>query len=530
MLNEREEFFMPMRHPRSLRKPIRPGDNPDQSGELLTTSLDRNLQILKAKLGPSSDLVYRIFQIEVVNLPGALIYADGLIDGNLVNREVLKAAMIDFDNDPSQQETKSSRVLKTVKERGLAAAEVKEENQTQKLVLAVLSGDTVFLLEGENRALVINSRGWPQRAVQEPPTETLIRGPREGFTETLRQNTALLRRRLRDPGLVIESLQVGRRSHTDLAVCYIKGIVSPKLLAEVKKRLDSIDIDAVPESGYLEQLIEDSYLSPFPQVQNTERPDKAAAALLEGRVALILDGTPFALLVPATFPMFFQSAEDYYERWIVSSLLRFLRFAASYIATFTPAIYVSLVSYNPNLIPSTLALSIAASREGIPFPATVEALLMEVSFEIFREAGARLPKPIGQTLGVVGGLIVGEAAVNARLVSPAMLIVVALTSVAAFAIPSYNLAVGLRTVRFALLMAGAVLGFYGIVLGFVILNIHMVSMKSFGSTFLSPLAPYRFWDWKDTLFRAPIRTLATRPLVTRPVDEVRQDEAGEERR
>jgi len=220
-------------------------------------------------------------------------------------------------------------------------------------------------------------------------------------------------------------------------------------------------------------------------------------------------------LVPATFPQFFQAGEDYYERWLIGSVIRLLRILASYVATFTPALYVAIVSFHPGLLPTNLALSIAATRQGVPYPAVVEAFIMEVAFELFREAGARLPGPIGQTVGIVGGLIVGDAAVRANLASPGMVIVVALTALAGFSIPAYNMAIGFRLTRFPLMFLAATLGLYGLILGFIIINIHMVSLKSFGVTYLSPLAPYRLRDWKDILIRAPYRALTMRPLMTK---------------
>ncbi|KKM10933.1 hypothetical protein SY88_11020 [Clostridiales bacterium PH28_bin88] len=423
---------------------------------------------------------------------------------------------------PQGLDLKGPRAFAAVKAKLIAAAGA-EISTVDQAVLAFLSADAVFLLDGCSKALVLSVRGYATRAPEEPGTETLVRGPREGFVESVRINTSLLRRRLRDPNFKLISMRLGRRSHTDCVLAYVQDIVDPDLLSEVQQRLATVDIDHVLESGTLEQLIEDSWLSPFPQVQYTERPDKVIAAVLEGRVALLVDGTPFVLLVPATFPQFFQAGEDYYERWMIASFIRFLRTAASYIATFLPALYVAAISYHPGLLPSKLALAIAANREGLPFPAVVEALLMEISFEMFREAGARLPGPIGQTVGIVGGLIVGEAAVTANLASPGMIIVVAMTAIAAFSIPSYNMAIGFRVMRFPLMMAAAVLGLYGLMLGFILINVHMVTMKSFGVVYLEPFAPYRFRDWKDLLVRAPMRAMRTRPQLTKSRQRLRED-------
>lgn len=290
----------------------------------------------------------------------------------------------------------------------------------------------------------------------------------------------------------------------------------------MKQKIESIDIDNLPESGYVEELIEENNFSLFPQVQSTERPDRVVAALTEGRVAIILDGTPFALIVPATINMFLQSPEDYYERWIAGSLVRFLRYVAAFIAVFTPALYISFVSFHQGLIPTKLALSIISSREGVPFPILIEALLMEVSIEILREAGLRLPKPIGQTIGIVGGLVIGDAAVQAGIVSPVTVIVVALTAISSFSLPQYNLSISLRILRFIAMFLAATLGLYGVIVFFIFFSIHLVRLKSFGVPYLSPAVPYQTNDWKDFLIRLPISAMKKRPKIFKPTDTIRK--------
>jgi spore germination protein len=289
------------------------------------------------------------------------------------------------------------------------------------------------------------------------------------------------------------------------------GVIHPDLVEEVKRRLESLDIDDAPESGTVEQWIEDSFLSPFPQLLHTERPDKVRAALLQGKAAILLDGTPFALLLPTTFVSLIQSPEDYYERWIIGSLIRLLRYMAVFISLFFPALYVALVSFHQGMIPFKLAFSIAAAREGVPFPALIEALLMEGTLELLREAGVRLPKPIGQTIGIVGGLVIGEAAVKAGVVSPIMVIVVAVTAIASFAIPSYSAGIAFRILRFAIILAASILGLFGIILAFIMISLHLVRLTSFGIPYSAPFAPAFTHDWRDLLIRAPITFLTKRP-------------------
>ncbi|MDS1030286.1 spore germination protein [Bacillota bacterium LX-D] len=498
----------------------------------LTSSFTENMAVFKEKFKNCSDVVFREMEIGLSRIKAGVIYVDGLVNKDIIENQILNALMLqtaELEVHAGEEHIVGTHILSKIKERGMTAGEVKENRQIGELIHGILSGDAILFVDGIDQALIISARGWASRGIGEPETESLVRGPREGFTETIRFNTALLRRRLKNPDLKMEAMRIGARAQSDLVVAYIEGIVNQKVLQETKKRLNSIEIDGALESGYIEQLIEDNFLSPFPQVQYTERSDKVMAALLEGRVAILLDGTPFVLMVPATFPQFFQSPEDYYERWIIGSFTRSLRIVGAYIAAFAPAIFIATITYHPGLIPAKLMLAIAAAKEGVPFPAIVQAIIMELAFELFREAGARLPKPVGQTVGIVGGIIVGDAAVSANLASPIMLIVVALTAVASFTIPSYNLVIGIRLIRFPLMIAAAVLGFYGVMLGFIILQIHLASIKTFGVDYLSPAIPYQVRDWKDLFIRAPLHKLTTRPITTGAEDTVRQPKSDEGR-
>src|SRR5699024_11387518 len=291
---------------------------------------------------------------------------------------------------------------------------------------------------------------------------------------------------------------------------YIDGVINPKIVKEINRRLKSIDMDDAPESGYIEQWIEDSFLSPFPQCLNTERPDKVSASLMDGKLAIFLDGTPFVLIFPATLASGLQSPEDYYERWAVGTLLRGLRYLAAFISIFFPALYVALVSYHPGMIPPKLAFSIAATREGVPFPPFLEALLMVITMEMLQEAGARLPQTIGQTIGIVGGLVIGEAAVQAGVVGPIMVIVIALTAISNFAILTYSVAISFRIVRFSFIIAAGLFGLYGIVLVYIMINIHFVNLKSFGVPYSSSFAPFYPSDWHDIIVRTPLQTIKFR--------------------
>lgn len=333
----------------------------------------------------------------------------------------------------------------------------------------------------------------------------------------------LLRMQGQNESMIMSQFEVGNRVKKNMIVAYMQDIADPRLVDEVHSRIQRIDIDDPLESGYIEQLIEDNILSPFPQLQNTERPDRVIASLLEGRVAILLDGTPFALILPTTFSMLLQSPEDYYERWIPGSFVRILRFLAAMLALLAPALYISFISFHPGLIPTKLALSIIETRQGVPFPSIIEALIMEISIEILREAGIRLPKPIGPAMGIVGGLIIGDAAVNAGIVSPFLVIVVAVTAISSFTIPVYSAGITLRILRFAAMLIAGALGIYGVIMFFLLICCHLVRLKSFGVPYLNPLIPYRIIDWKDILIRAPLKVMKKRPYMLRPNDADRRN-------
>lgn len=469
----------------------------------LSSNLAENIERIRSKLGNATDLLVS----EHCSKSGVM-YAVFCIDGlsnRLIIQEHLLEALIGSETDKAKlpvQEIKSTRTL-------------------DDAVISILSGDTAVLMEGLPDAWIVGTKSWNSRSVEEPQTEALIRGPRDGFTENYRTNTALIRRRLRDPNLRFESFQLGRRSRTDVSIVFVDGIVNDQLLQEVRRRIHTIDVDDVTGSGFIEQWLSDHFLSPFPQIMSTERPDKLTAALMQGKIGIVVDNTPFQLIMPMTIFSFFHSPEDYYQNWTISTVIRIMRFIAAFFATFLPAFYIALLEYHHGMLPSQLAFSIAGSREGVPFPAVVEAFAMEGTLELLREAGVRLPKPIGQTIGIVGGLVIGEAAVRAGIVSPIMVIVVAITAISSFSLPSYTFAISLRLVRFLIMLSAALFGLYGIVLSYIVLNIHIANLMSFGIPYATPFAPTFTVDWKDMILRAPFRLLTGRPRMMRTKDKNR---------
>nr|WP_170312350.1 spore germination protein [Paenibacillus sacheonensis] len=481
----------------------------------LKSELEDTLRIVRAKLGNSTDLIIRSFTVITNRQPhaAAIVYIDGLASV----KDLLESLLADSGDTQAFLELSDDKEpLQLIWSYMLKIGELKRVLDFDGLCHAVLSGDTVVLLDGFREGIAASTSDWKDRGVTEPTSQSVVRGPREGFSEALRTNTALIRRKIKDPRLWLETRQIGSVTHTDVAIMYIDGIVDDKVVEEVRLRLDRIDIDAILESGYIEELIQDETYTPFPTVYNTERPDTVAGGLLEGRVAIIVDGTPFVLLVPALFTHFLQTAEDYYQRADIGTLLRMLRYVCTFIALFGPAAYIAITTFHQEMIPTSLLINIVAQREGIPFPAFIEAVLMEITFEILREAGVRMPRTVGQAVSIVGALVIGQAAVDAGLVGPAMVIVVSITAISNFVIPSYNMGISIRMIRFLFMMLAATFGLYGILVGTIIMVLHLCSLRSFGVPYMAPFAPFILQDQKDNIFRLPQWTFLTRQHMISP--------------
>ncbi|WP_181350073.1 spore germination protein [Thalassobacillus sp. CUG 92003] len=477
----------------------------DSAPHALFSRVEKNIAYIETALGNSTDLVIRHIQLNKTKC--AVLFIDGLVDKHTVQNFLMEALMLEMP----KRRVSVTTLYNTIKDASLPIGELEEVKQFKDLFSRLLSGETLLLLDEETSALAASTKGWRDRGVQETNSESVIRGPKEAFTETLRTNTALVRRKIKDPKLRIDGKVIGRVTQTEIAVIYVDGLADESVVEEVHSRLDAIDIDGVLESGYLEEYIEDAHFSPFPTVYYSERPDAIAGGLLEGKVAIITDGTPNVLLVPALFVNFLQSSEDYYQRYDIGTFIRLLRLLSFCVALFMPSLYIAFTTFHQEMIPPSLLISLAAQREGVPFPAFVEALLMEFTFEILREAGVRLPKAVGSAVSIVGALVLGESAVQAGLVSPAMVIVVALTAISSFVFPSYNMAIPIRMLRFLFMILAATFGLYGIILGLIALIIHMCSLKSFGSPYMSPFAPLTTKDQKDVLVRFPHWGLFSRP-------------------
>ncbi|MDU4696048.1 MAG: spore germination protein [Paenibacillus sp.] len=504
-----------------LRKDgVKQGEASSSSGDIPGSVHEAVANIVRILDAPD-DLVTR-FVSGGDGIPScAIVCIAGLSDLNMINEQIVSSLQQAFSAIGHTEKMSGQELYGLLNKQFLSVQKYKTTRSLDDILVSVLSGDAALFIDGLDQVLLIGSKKWTGRSVEEPQTEALVRGPREGFNESIETNLILLRRAIRDPKLRFDTYRVGARGKKELVIAYIENIVHPDLLQEVKRRVETIDIDDAPESGTIEQLIQDSFLSPFPLILHTERPDKVASAILQGKVVILLDGTPFALIMPTTFVSLVQSPEDYYERWLIGSLIRILRYIAVFISLTFPSLYIALVSFHQGMIPSKLAFSIAAAREGVPFPAVVEAFLMELTLELLREAGVRLPKPIGQTIGIVGGLVIGEAAVQAGIVSPIMVIVVAVTAVSSFAIPSYSAGIAFRILRFITMITASMFGLYGIILTLIMICIHLSRLQSFGVPYLTPLSPGFSRDWRDMVIRAPYTMLTKRPQFMQTKDDSR---------
>lgn len=476
----------------------------------LSYLLAENIVWFKETFGQSTDFILREFQIGEKAV--ALGFFDGMIDKRLLNEDVIKTL---------QQSNGAEIAISDIANRLLAVGELKESAYLNELAKGILDGDGVLLVDGIDRGLIIAAKGWATRAIGQSTNESSLRGAQEAFTENIVSNFSMLRRRLHTDKFTIKVRTIGTMTKTKVALAYIDGIVNPQIVAELNRRLDAIkEVDSIIDSGCLEQYIEDGTYSPFPQMQYTQKPDRVAANLLEGRVALLLDGCPEVLIVPVVLVQFFQSSEDYYNRLLAGSFARFIRYIGLMIAVVLPALYIAVTSYHQEMLSGSMALSIAAAREGKPFPAFLEAIIMELMFELLREASIRLPGTISNALGIVGALVIGQAAVEAQLIAPQVVIVVALTAIGTFTMPSFEISYPLRLVRFPLMLLAAWAGLYGLAIGLIFLLIHLVSLKSLGEPYLAPLAPFNFYQMKDVLIRAPRWQMMTNPQFRPPTEDI----------
>lgn len=482
-----------------------------ESGLPIYLDLDESARYFRNVLGESPDVTLREFRTGADRgLRVLLVYIETLVDTDAIAEHVVEKLLA-----PYPYPITATNAVRLARERLLAGTRLRRIDHYEDAVDHLLRGYALLLFEGNREALAFDAGREVTRAIGEPETERVARGPREGFNESVKENIALLRRKLRTPNLRLETFPGGRYTENRITLAYIQGIASPGLIDEVRSRLRRIDgnVDGILLSQTVAELIEDHPFSLVPTVNATERPDRVAAALLEGRFAIFVDGTPFVLVSPTLLADYMVTTEDYTSQFYVATFTRILRYIALFGTLFLPAIYVALVSFHQEMIPTALLLSIAAGRENVPFPAFAEAMLMELTFEVLREAGLRLPGNIGSAISIVGVLVVGQAAVDAGIVSPLMIIVVGATAIASFAIPSYIFADTVRVLRFPILLLAGSFGFVGIVVSFILLSLHVASLRSFGIPFSAPLTPFHASDMKDTIVRVPAWGMRFRTIL-----------------
>jgi spore germination protein KA len=511
---------------KTLRKLFRSGERQktdEETGagkDAVHISLSRNKKTVSEIYGLplNKDLVLREFVLGTKpEINCFAIFIDGLVDRAIQNA-LFEAVML-FAEKPLPKDT--SGLAAHVKKHLLPGNQVVIKELFSDVVAAVNMGDTAVFMEGSPNALIVETKGWEHRGVERPQNEQSIHGPQESFTETLRVNTALIRKIIRNEQLTTEMMTLGERTKTTVAIMYLRDLANPELVKEVKRRLNSIESDYIAESGILTEYIEDHPYDLHPTIMKTERPDRVASKLNEGRVAIIIEGSPLVLVVPTTLYEHLHTGEETYIRWQYGSFLRYLRALAFLISFLLPGVYLSIVLYHHEMLPTELLLSIAGNREKVPFPSVIELLLMLVSFELIREAGIRLPGVIGGTIGIVGALVLGQAAVAANIVSPIPVILVAITGLASYAIPSYSLSFTMRIYSFIYIALGVSLGFFGIAIGIFSQTILTANLKSFGVPYLSPVGP-RTTEGFDLVYRLPAFIHERRPDYINPQDLIRQ--------
>jgi spore germination protein KA len=462
----------------------------------VSRSLEDNIRILKELFEDVDMLQIRQFQSRHLRAQQYCIaYCDGVVDPSIINENIIKPAMLSDWRGSAQD------LIDGLAARVISVNRAEKVGEYQKIIEAVTYGDTVFFAQGADQALILATKGFVLRGITEPDSEKNLSGPREGFGESLLLNLSMIRRKMRSNELKIKYYTFGQRTKTKAAVCYIEGIANKEILQELYRRLDTIDIDGVLDTNYINELIKDSPLSPFASMGYTERPDVVMGKLLEGRIALVVDGTPNVLTVPYLFIENFQSSEDYYMSFFYTSFTRLLRILSFFITVTLPGFYVAMAGFHHELMPTPFLLNIASERNSVPFPAAMEAFLMLLVFDILRETGARMPSTIGQALSIVGALVIGQAAVEAKIVASPMIIVVAMAGITNLVVPKLNAAI--TYARVFVLILSTMFGFTGTNMGISVIIIHVLSLHSLGIPQISAKGGIRFQQVKDTFIRAP---------------------------
>ncbi len=483
----------------------------------VSANLRENEKYLRSRLENCSDILIRPMRLgDKHKVDCLMVYIEVAVSNMMLDDSALGKMINHF------WEISPEDIQEFVRHNSLGIADVKKLENLDESIDAMLAGNAVFFIDGYDKAMKISSKGYPSTGVMEAESEKVLRGSREGFSDSVKSNSALIRKRLRDTRLKVEEYKIGVRSHTLTQVLYMDDLVHEGLLEEVKERLEEFQIDGILDSGMLEQLTEDVWYSPFPQYQTTERPDRAVQEILKGKVVILCDNSPEALILPGNFSSFMESSEDWYHRFEMASFLRILRYLAVIMATVLPGLYLAVIRFHTQILPSALILSFAEAREGVPFSSVVELIFLELAFELIREAGVRVPGSLGNAIGIVGGLVIGQAAVEANLVSPIVVMIVALTALGSMTVPNEEFAAAFRLVKYGFLILGGYLGIYGIVLGVYLVIGHLAGLISFGIPYLVPfIKKEQKGSRGEGVLRVPLRKRVLRPLYAREEQKIR---------
>lgn len=488
---------------------------------LYSTSIEVNNDNVSTMLSNNADFTSRVLLIrDNPDIPVTLCYMDGLVDTKIVNDNVLKPLAQDEQFDICMT---SEDAIALISMGIIYSSSIKLRTNLKDLIDDILGGSIAIIFNDVKTAFTFKVKSDLKRAISEPAAETVIKGSKDSFVEELRTNTALCRKKIKSPYLSVEEISVGKQTQTTIAIVYMKNIASRKLVDEVKKRLEAYDIEEALTPGIIEELLIDDQYSAFPQVQYTERPDKFCINIVEGRVGIMIESVPTTYIVPGTLLQFIQALDDYSFHFIVGSALRLIRFLAMFITLVLPGFFITITTFHPEMLPAELTFSIVASREGVPFPIFVEVIVLLLAFEFLVEAGLRLPKVIGQTVSIVGALVVGQAAVEAKIVSPATVIVVAITAIAGFSMPNQDFSNALRLWRFLFVVMSSIMGMLGLTFGLIFLLYHWCKMESYGVPYLDPFVANEDEQLQDTLFRFPFSAMKKRPSSLNPRNKKRME-------
>lgn len=465
----------------------------------LTNSLENNISKIKNIFTNDDTIIFRKFEsLEELNIEFCLVFEKNMSDLKLISRDIIEPIL----NHELPSSLNEDTVIDYLIRKVLVSPTNQITSDVNQIAESVLLGNVVLFIAGVNQAIVIPSKGYEERSITTPDTEKAIRGPKDAFTESLDTNLTLIRKRLPDKALKFIFKRLGSKTKTQVCICYIEGIASEKILKEVIKRIDDIEIDGVIESANIAENITDNPLSIFQTIGSTERPDNVVTKLLDGRIAIICNGTPFVLTVPFVFMEFFRTPEDYNLNYFFGTINRLLRILGFFLTTSTPAIYLAIVVFHQEMIPTTLAISIASSRKGVPFPTIIEMLVFLFIFETIREASTRLPTPIGQTVSITGALVIGQAAVQAKLISSPMVIIVSFTGITTFLIVEMKSST--IVLRLFFILCSYIMGLYGYIFGVCAVIFYMVSLRSFGVPYTYRATAIDKNSVKDTYIRPPI--------------------------